>query len=69
MCHPIAFHEEPGCAVIDIAMYLKTSCTLSLKFKLNLTKGFEYFVDTGFASLWNNIEAPMDLSTAKSRVR
>ncbi len=59
-------HQEHSCAVLDTGMYLKTYCTLSLKFKPEPSKGFEDFVDANFAGLWNNIEAPTDPITAKS---
>lgn len=59
--------KEHGDAILDIVMYLKTCRTLGLKFKPDPTKGFEDYVDADFAGQWNNIEAPTDPSTAKSR--
>ena len=59
--------KEHGEAVLYIAMYLKRTRTLGLKFKPNPSKGFEDYVDADFSGLWNRIEAPTDPSTAKSR--
>ena len=59
--------KEHGQAIMDIAMYLKGTRTLGLKFKPDRSKGFEAYVDADFAGNWNCIEAPTDPSTAKSR--
>ncbi len=50
-------------------MYLRTSCTIDIKFKPDPTKGCEDFLDADFSGLWNNIETPTDPSTANSRAR
>ena len=59
--------KEHGEALLHIAMYLKHTRTLGLKFKPDPTKGFEDYVDADFCGNWNSIEAPTDPSTAKSR--
>ena len=56
-----------GDAVMDIAMYLKGTRTLGIKFKPDPAKGFEAFVDADFCGNWNKAEAPTDPSTSKSR--
>ncbi|KAL7530988.1 hypothetical protein ACHAWF_008366 [Thalassiosira exigua] len=59
--------KEHGAAVMDIAMYLKSTRTIGLKFKPDPSRGFEDYVDADFCGNWNHIEAPTDPSTAKSR--
>ena len=59
--------KEHGLAVLDVAMYLKATRTLGLKFKPDPTKGFEDYVDADFCGNWRSEDAPDDPSTAKSR--
>ena len=59
--------KEHGEAILHIAMYLKGTRTLGLKFKPDPTKGFEDYCDADFSGNWFRADAPFDPGTAKSR--
>jgi hypothetical protein len=59
--------KEHGEAIVYLVRYLKGTRHLGLKFKVNLTKGFECYVDADFSGAWNRAFAATDPSTAKSR--
>ena len=58
--------KEHGEAILHIAMYLKGTRTLGLKFKPDPTKGFEDYCNTNFFDNWFRADAPFDPDTAKS---
>ncbi len=63
---PRQSHEA---AILYLVCYLKKMQDLGLKFKPDPKKGFECYCDADFSGNWDKEFAPMDPSTAKSRIR
>jgi len=59
--------KEHGEAIVHLALYLKGTRHIGLRFAPDPKKGFENYVDADFSGLWNRHHAETDPSTAKSR--
>ena len=59
--------KEHGEAIVHLALYLKGTRHIGLRFAPDPKKGFENYVDADFSGLWNLHHAETDPSTAKSR--
>jgi hypothetical protein len=59
--------QSHGEDILYLVCYLKKTCDLGLKFKIDPKKGFKCYCDADFSGNWNREFAPVDPSTAKSR--